>query len=126
MIEFINEYLPSIVAGLVPSVLNFALTFMVVLKNLKVNKYVDSLDLSVMKLLKREGDLDTTINEATKAITNLTNDFKAEIEGLVKEFKKEFKSDIYNINEKIEEKFEESKKIADAKLNEVKRKIDNV
>lgn len=123
MIEFINEYLPSVIAGLIPSVLTFGTTAAIFFKNLTVNKNFDNLSLTVNSLIKKEIDLEEALTSATKDINVIVRQLKGELESLIADFKKDFKDDIYNLNEKIESIKKEIENTTNEKIKEIKRKI---
>ncbi len=123
MIEFINEYLPSVIAGLIPSVLTFGTTAVIFFKNLTVNKNFDNLSLTVNSLIKKEIDLEEALTSATKDINVIVRQLKGELESLITDFKKDFKDDIYNLNEKVESIKKEIENTTNEKIKEIKRKI---
>jgi len=123
MIEFISEYLPSVIAGLIPSVLTFGTTAVIFFKNLNVNKNFDNLSLTVNSLINKEIDLEEALTSATKDINVIVKELKGELESLITDFKKDFKDDIYNLNEKVEGIKKEIENTTNEKIKEIKRKI---
>lgn len=123
MIEFISEYLPSVIAGLIPSILTFGTTAVIFFKNLTVNKNFDNLSLTVNSLIKKEIDLEQALTSATKDINVIVRELKGELESLITDFKKDFKDDIYNLNEKVESIKKEIENTTNEKIKEIKRKI---
>lgn len=123
MIEFISEYLPSVIAGLIPSILTFATTAVIFFKNLNVNKNFDNLSLTVNSLINKEIDLEEALTSATKDINLIVKELKGELESLITDFKKDFKDDIYNLNEKVEGIKKEIENTTNEKIKAIKRKI---
>lgn len=123
MIEFISEYLPSVIAGLIPSVLTFGTTAVIFFKNLNVNKNFDNLSLTVNSLINKEIDLEEALTSATKDINLIVKELKGELESLITDFKKDFKDDIYNLNEKVEGIKKEIENTTNEKIKAIKRKI---
>lgn len=109
--DFLNNYLPNIIAGLVPALLVFAQSMYLIIKNLKSNKNVEELSLIAKKLKDEKWDLEKTLNEAAPLVKNLLNDFKRDFEverdKLVDSLKNEFKQ----VENELKQTFEEQRVI---------------
>lgn len=116
MIEFFNNHLSSIIAGLVPSLFVFIQGMSIVFKNLKVNKNFDNLQYSVKELINGKLDFKEVAMETTKFIKTVQDDFLDEFKGLVDELKVGLKRDIDALREKYESEMKEHIAIIHAKV----------
>lgn len=123
MLDFINEFGGSVLAGLIPSLLVFAQGMYLQIKNLKVNSNFTILEGQVKELLKGNLNVEKVVNSTVNVIKDVQEDFKKEIIPLIEEIKKNYLIEIEALESKLKLKFKEDLKVA---LDEVKRGVSDV
>lgn len=91
MLEQLVEYLPNIIAGLVPSLISVIPTVVVILKNIKVNRQVEELQSTVadfasgkisleQSITKTQGIMESAVKDVTGELTKVYETAKDAIE----------------------------------------------
>lgn len=130
MLDFLINNFESIIAGLFPSLVVVIPTVIALVKNVKVNRNVEDIQNSVIGFVKGQLDFKELINDSTKSIDNLMNDYSLELKKLFEDVKSGVSKDIKAIEESFKNKQEalEASYVAEVKrLNKrIKEEVSNV
>lgn len=130
MLDFLINNFESIIAGLFPSLVVVIPTVITLVKNVKVNRNVEDIQNSVIGFVKGQLDFKELINDSTKSIDNLMNDYSLELKELFEDVKSGVSKDIQAIEKSFKNKQEalEASYVAEVKrLNKrIKEEVSNV
>lgn len=122
MNEFLNEFLPNILAGLFPSLLALIPTFVLIFKNINVNKIVDELGSKVHNVLKGEQSFESIIKESIKEFKELNDGSLKELKELVSEMKEAAKNDIQALEESFNQRMKDQEHLYQNQIQRLKAK----
>ena len=122
MNEFLNEFLPNILAGLFPSLLALIPTFILIFKNINVNKIVDELGSKVHNVLKGEQSFESIIKESIKEFKELNEDSLKELKELVSEMKEAARNDIQALEESFNQRMKDQEHLYQNQIQRLKAK----
>lgn len=107
MNEFINDFLPNLLAGLFPSLLALIPTFILIFKNININKIVDELGSKVHNVLKGEVSFEFIIKESIKEFKDLNEGVIKDLELLVGDMKEAARKDIQALEESFNQRMKD-------------------
>ena len=122
MNEFLNEFLPNILAGLFPSLLALIPTFVLIFKNINVNKIVDELGSKVHNVLKGEQSFESIIKESIKEFKDLNDGSLKELKELVSEMKEAARNDIQALEESFNQRMKDQEHLYQNQIQRLKAK----
>ena len=122
MNEFLNEFLPNILAGLFPSLLALIPTFILIFKNINVNKIVDELGSKVHNVLKGEVSFEFIIKESIKEFKELNDGSLKELKELVSEMKEAARNDIQALEESFNQRMKDQEHLYQNQIQRLKAK----
>ena len=122
MNEFLNEFLPNILAGLFPSLLALIPTFILIFKNINVNKIVDELGSKVHNVLKGEQSFESIIKESIKEFKELNDGSLKELKELVSEMKEAARNDIQALEESFNQRMKDQEHLYQNQIQRLKAK----
>lgn len=122
MNEFLNEFLPNILAGLFPSLLALIPTFVLIFKNINVNKIVDELGSKVHNVLKGEQSFESIIKESIKEFKELNDGSLKELKELVSEMKEAARNDIQALEESFNQRMKDQEHLYQNQIQRLKAK----
>ena len=122
MNEFLNEFLPNILAGLFPSLLALIPTFILIFKNINVNKIVDELGSKVHNVLKGEQSFESIIKETIKEFKDLNEGSIKELKELVSEMKEAARNDIQALEESFNQRMKDQEHLYQNQIQRLKAK----
>lgn len=122
MNEFLNEFLPNILAGLFPSLLALIPTFILIFKNINVNKIVDELGSKVHNVLKGEQSFESIIKESIKEFKDLNEGSLKELKELVSEMKEAARNDIQALEESFNQRMKDQEHLYQNQIQRLKAK----
>lgn len=109
--QFLQEHLPAIVAGLFPSLITFGTTIVIIIKNLKVNKNVDDLFRIANDIKLGKFDLEDIMKTAPELIHNIVKDFNEEFNEAKDKLVEDFNRDLENAKEELTNTFKEQQAV---------------
>ena len=123
MIDFINEFLPSVLAGLIPALVTFGTTVHLIIKNLRVDKNVNELQGLLINVKHGNLDIKEITQKAIPALQNLTEDMFSQFSEVTKEFIKEDNDTVNQIREENALQLKETKATYELQINKVRSEI---
>ena len=122
MNEFLNEFLPNILAGLFPSLLALIPTFVLIFKNINVNKIVDELGSKVHNVLKGEQSFESIIKNSINEFKELNEGSLKELKELVSEMKEAARNDIQALEESFNQRMKDQEHLYQNQIQRLKAK----
>lgn len=122
MNEFLNEFLPNVLAGLFPSLLALIPTFILIFKNININKIVDELGSKVHNVLKGEVSFEFIIKESIKEFKELNDGSLKELKELVEQMKEAAINDIQALEESFNQRMKDQEHLYQNQIQRLKAK----
>ena len=122
MNEFLNEFLPNILAGLFPSLLALVPTFILIFKNINVNKIVDGLGTKVHNVLQGEQSFVSIIKNSINEFKELNDGSLKELKELVEQMKEAAMNDIQALEESFNQRMKDQEHLYQNQIQRLKAK----
>lgn len=122
MNEFINDFLPNVLAGLFPSLIALIPTFILIFKNININKIVDELGSKVHNVLKGEVSFEFIIKESIKEFKELNEGSIKELKELVEQMKEAAINDIQALEESFNQRMKDQEHLYQNQIQRLKAK----